>query len=369
MSKVHYHEYLKLDQVLNAQSPLSFETDTPAHDEMLFITIHQSYELWFKQILFELDNVLHIFSADKVDEADMAKVVHRLQRMVLILKSLVAQVDLLDTMTPMDFLEFRHLLYPASGFQSLQFRLLENKLGLKREDRLSYNDLPYTAPLMKGQDKVADASEAEMGMFDGLQAWLERTPFMNEDKFSFWKDYQNSVEKIYKDDLDEIGRNEHLNPEDKTRMETQIKTALESFRSIFDEKLFNEQKEQGIWKLSYPAVRAALLIELYRDQPVFQLPFRVLQAAKDLDAQLTQWRYRHALMAQRMLGRKVGTGGSSGATYLKKSTEKHRVFQDLYNLTSFFVPRSRLPKLPDTAAQALGFYFNAERDPHSMEAK
>ena len=366
MSKVHYHDYLGLEKILNAQHPLSFKTDTPAHDEMLFITTHQSYEIWFKQVLFELDQVLSIFGQDSVDESSMGEIVHRLQRMVLIFKNLVTQVDLIETMTPLDFLEFRHLLHPASGFQSLQFRLLENKLGLKRDDRLSYNDLPYTAPLKKGQPEIAEKAENEPSLFDCMQAWLERTPFLNVDKFSFWTGYMNGVDSIFESEMNEIDRNEHLSDEDRKKMVDQIKSSWEGFKGIFNEELFNDQKEQGSWKFSYSAVRAALLIELYRDQPVFQLPFRLLTAAKDLDAQLYQWRYRHSLMAQRMLGRKVGTGGSSGAHYLRSAAEKHRLFQDLYMLTSYFVPRSKLPDLPDEATKALGFYFNAEKDPHSV---
>src|SRR5690606_31290490 len=108
----------------------------PAHDEYLFIIVHQAYELWFKQILIELDSVIELFSQNPVSESSMGVIVSRLQRIETILKLLVQQVDVIETMTPMDFLDFREFLYPASGFQSLQFRLVEMKLGLKRDQRL-----------------------------------------------------------------------------------------------------------------------------------------------------------------------------------------------------------------------------------------
>ncbi|MFO0415226.1 MAG: tryptophan 2,3-dioxygenase family protein, partial [Bacteroidota bacterium] len=138
----YYPSYLQLEKILDSQKPLSFEPgNEPAHDEMLFIIIHQAYELWFKQILFELDYVKKIFEKSKVDDnsEDLNLCRHRLKRVVRILELLNNQVSVLDTMTPMDFLEFRNLLTPASGFQSKQFRLIEATLGLEMQKR-HHND-------------------------------------------------------------------------------------------------------------------------------------------------------------------------------------------------------------------------------------
>ena len=117
----------------------------PAHDEMLFIIVHQAYELWFKQILWELDAVLATFRGSRVPEEALGQAVLRLGRIVEIQRVLIQQVDVLETMTPLDFLDFRDDLIPASGFQSVQFRLIENKLGMRRGDRLQLNDAPYTS--------------------------------------------------------------------------------------------------------------------------------------------------------------------------------------------------------------------------------
>jgi tryptophan 2,3-dioxygenase len=121
---VTYASYLKLDDLLSLQRPLS---DGPEHDELLFITIHQVYELWFKELLHELDYLDHLLRTN-----DRTRAAHTLKRVLTVLKVLVAQIDILETMTPLEFLSFRDRLESGSGFQSFQFRELEAVLGSKR---------------------------------------------------------------------------------------------------------------------------------------------------------------------------------------------------------------------------------------------
>ena len=116
---VEYQQYLALAELLASQHPKSDEYGRPAHDELLFIIVHQAYELWFKQILHELDSVLELFRPDSVAERNMGAVVARLDRVTEIQKLLIDQIGVLETMTPLDFLDFRDMLMPASGFQSL----------------------------------------------------------------------------------------------------------------------------------------------------------------------------------------------------------------------------------------------------------
>jgi tryptophan 2,3-dioxygenase len=118
-----YGSYLKIPELLSLQHALS---DPPHHDETLFIIVHQSYELWFKQILHEVDNAIVHLDADRVPEATRL-----LRRVVAIQHPLIQMVNVLETMRPQDFLGFRYHLNPASGFQSVQFRELEFVLGLK----------------------------------------------------------------------------------------------------------------------------------------------------------------------------------------------------------------------------------------------
>lgn len=130
MSKT-YTTYLKLDELLACQRPLS---EGPEHDEMLFIVIHQVYELWFKQMLHELDHLIRRFDAD-----DVVAVLAGFKRLLTILKVLVAQIDILETMTPTSFLSFRSRLASASGFQSPQFRELEFVLGQRSRALLRWH--------------------------------------------------------------------------------------------------------------------------------------------------------------------------------------------------------------------------------------
>ncbi|MEM7343547.1 MAG: tryptophan 2,3-dioxygenase family protein [Chloroflexota bacterium] len=127
---VNYTSYLELDKILGAQTTKS---DGPEHDEMLFIIIHQVYELWFKQLLHELDYVSQGLQAN-----DTLRALHTLRRMLTILKTVVSQIDVLETMTPLEFNAFRSSLDTASGFQSIQFRELEFALGYKRLSILTH---------------------------------------------------------------------------------------------------------------------------------------------------------------------------------------------------------------------------------------
>lgn len=354
---MNYESYLKLDILLSAQKPVSNERGRPAHDELLFISIHQTYELWFKQILFELDSILVSFSKAKVDDKDMGTAVARLNRINEILKVLIEQVNILETMTPMDFLEFRDLIYQASGFQSFQFRILENKLGLRSNDRLNYNSLPYHSQLKTDKAEAAIQAENSPTLFSCLESWLSRTPFLDMPGFKFWEEYKSAAELVFKQDEGFIENNKDLNAEEKKRLFDNIQISRDGFSSLFSEEKYNAMKAQGLWRLNYRAVHGALLIQLYREQPVFQQPFRLLTEVLTIDSHLTQWRYRHALMVKRMLGSRIGTGGSSGAKYLRESTEQHKIFEDFYKLTTFFIPRSRLPNMPKEFEERLGFAF------------
>lgn len=136
-----YAEYLKLDQLLDIQQAHS---DPPEHDEMLFIIVHQTYELWFKLLLHEFEKVKRDFALNDLFEA-----IHTFQRTRTVMKTLVGQIDIIETMTPMSFTSFRDRLDTASGFQSVQFREIEFCLGCKRLDMLDY--IPESSP---GRDKL-----------------------------------------------------------------------------------------------------------------------------------------------------------------------------------------------------------------------
>lgn len=354
---VHYHDYLGLTPILKAQNPKSVEHGKPAHDEMLFIIVHQTYELWFKQIIFELDSVLKTFQQNHIVEADMGKVSSRLERIVAIIKQITGQIDVLETMTPLDFLDFRDMLYPASGFQSYQWRLIETKLGLRTEDRLAYNQSPFHKSLTEEQQKEILQIMQEPSLFDSVSSWLERTPFLQGENFNFWDSYKKAVNDMFQDDINTVEKNPNLSAEIKEKNIAGLKQALKNFDVLFDEQAFEKMRQEGQFRLSYQAIHAALLIQLYRDQPALQIPFRIIRALLDIDESMTTWRYRHALMAMRMLGQKIGTGGSSGHKYLADATAKHKIFGDFFNLTTFFIPRSQVPELPKSITDKMDFRY------------
>ena len=357
---LYYWDYLQLDSLLSAQQPRSGRDGQPAaHDEMLFIVVHQAFELWFKQILFELDAVLAVMGRDVVAEKDMGEVVHHLRRIITIQRLLVDQIDVLETMTPLDFLDFRDELIPASGFQSVQFRQVENKLGLDRRHRLRIKGAPYTSVLSAEHVARLEASEDEPSLHDHVNRWLERTPFLSFGGFDFWSAYREAVSGMLERDrrvieahptLDDAGRAEQL---------ALLADTVTNFEAAFDPDRWAELVDAGKRRLSHRAFRAALLINLYRDEPIFQLPFRLLTTLVDIDENFTTWRHRHALLAHRMIGGRIGTGGTAGHEYLEAAARRHRVFTDLFDLPTYFIPRSSLPVLPREVEEQMGFRYGA----------
>lgn len=352
-----YASYLKLDRILHAQELESAKRGKPAHDETLFIVIHQTYELWFKQILHELDLIQGVFGGRIVDDAELGRAVHAAERIVKIEQLLVSQIDILETMTPMDFLEFRNLLMPSSGFQSEQFRLLEIRLGLKREARLAFNDASFDVSLDPAARSRVLATEATPSLRDQVDAWLSRTPFVDHGDFHFRDAYAKALDAMLTHDMDQIRGHPHLSQAEKDVQIASLQKSRAMFDGLLDDARYAELKTQGAWTLSRRALQAALFIFLYRDEPAANAGFRMLKALMDMDETLALWRMRHALMVSRMLGRKVGTGGSAGYDYLRATADKHRAYNDLFAIATFLIPRSALPPLPESVRRSMRYSY------------
>jgi tryptophan 2,3-dioxygenase len=251
-----YTSYLALDEVLGAQRPRSDE-----HDEMLFIVIHQVYELWFKQILHELTHLRLT-----LEDGSTAQSLHTVKRSLTILKVVVAQIDVLETMTPRQFTSFRARLDASSGFQSAQFRRLEAALG-RRDERVFQHYPPGEA-----RDAIA-AAMAEPSLFDAFLRYLEK------------HEYPVPAEALARD------------------VTKPVEPSL--------------------------AVQEVLLQVYEKDSGAAQVCERLV----DLDEGLQEWRYRHVKMVERTIGDKAGTGGSSGAKYLR-GTLFQSYFPDLWAVRS-----------------------------------
>ncbi|MCB0517000.1 MAG: tryptophan 2,3-dioxygenase family protein [Chitinophagales bacterium] len=345
---VYYSEYLDLDKLLSAQHPESAKMGQTAHDEMLFIVIHQAYELWFKQVLYELESIKKIFVGKLIDDhaTDLQIAIHRLRRIVKILELLVQQMAIMETMTPLDFLDFRDLLRPASGFQSIQFKIIEAVLGLKMKHRHGYN---YYLSQLKPKDKERiEAVEKQASVIEGVNGWLERMPFF--DVPYFWKNYQN----IYPQDSD----NSIAHPfwRDYRQCYAQSLVSGEKKNLELFDAVFLYENEDITPHLSAAACRAALFIMLYRDFPLLHQPFQLLNSLLDIDEALADWRSKHINMVQRMIGARVGTGGSTGSAYLKGALDAHYIFKEFSQLTTFLIERKHLPKLSKELTDELSFF-------------
>lgn len=354
-----YGSYLRVPELLSIQSPKSVEAGQEAHDELLFIIVHQAHELWFKQILHELKAVSKVFSAAKTDEKTLGAAVSRLTRITEIQKVLIDHLRILETMTPLDFLEFRDLVSPASGFQSVQFRILESSLGVKRDHPLLANpNSPFVKSLTNEELNQMKAAESQPSLFELIQSWLERTPFLEtSDGFTFWQEYQSSLREHLNRDRTFIETHPLLTDAEKQQQRGEVEKTESYFQALFDQKMHASLVEQGARRLSLRATHAALFINLYREEPILQLPFRILTLLVDMDELLQQWRAQHAIMVHRMIGIRVGTGGSLGYGYLRSTLDKTKVFADLFNLSTFLLPRSSLPQLPDNLRKNMGFTF------------
>ena len=357
---ISYSDYLKLDTLLACQQPESAKQGRPAHDELLFIIVHQAHELWFKQILFELQHVDALFSGPKVDDRALGSIVRALLRIVEIERLIIQQLSVLETMTPLDFLDFRDLLVPASGSQSLQFRLIETRLGLRSRDRIALAGRMPEAFLTPADREKLEKAQNVPSLSDHVEKWLERTPFIDRGSYKFRDAYRRTIEQMLESDAAMVRANTRMREEEKKVELANLAAARQRFDGLFDEATHRKLVEAGVWRLSSKALQAALFINLYRDEPVLQLPFRMLSLFMDVDELLTTWRYRHALMVQRMIGLKVGTGGSSGHDYLRQTAESHRAFRDLFALSTFLIPRSRLPALPPELMRAMGYRYSDE---------
>ncbi len=363
---LYYSEYLQLDKILDAQHPKSaVNGKDAAHEEMLFIIVHQAFELWFKQVRHELCSIIESLHKERIDDNtdEMSVIVQRLYRVIKIIRLMNKQFEVLETMKPLNFLDFRNYLYPASGFQSKQFRIVEAMLGLKMQSRHMPEHYKNVCTHAGGfnQDDYAHITEAEndLSVLEGVKHWLARMPFFHpelwkayESKFPanqvsenlFISDYYNLYEQSQQQ-LRTTGFQERKPNEFDTR--TEKPTPADSFKNFF--------LENGSGQFSAKELTAALFIQLYGHYPMLHLPFELLNSLVEIDDLLSLWRYKHYSMVKKMIGASPGTGGTEGAGYLFGAVQKNRIFSDLLVLPTFFLEKSKLPVLPKNLKDLLEF--------------
>jgi tryptophan 2,3-dioxygenase len=262
-SDLTYNDYLNVPKLLSLQKPQS----SPAHhDELLFIIIHQAYELWFKLILHEMDSSIQYMKEGKILRAH-----HFLNRVVQIMKLLVQQIHILETMSPVEFLGFRDQLRPASGFQSLQFREIEFLAGLKDEKYLKF---------FENRPEVLEVLRKRLGQSD-----LKSTYYNLLRQLGF--SVPENADQIEKEGLSE-------------KVDQVIRGILPIYQSPSDH------------------------IEIYL----------LSESLIEFDEYLALWREHHVRVVERVIGHKRGTGGSQGVGYLQSTTSK-KCFPILLEVRSY----------------------------------
>ena len=351
---VTYSRYLQLENLLNLQGGLDGDDNNLGEDELHFIIVHQVFELWFKQVLRELYLARDKMVVQKVDEEVIPFVVHHLKRVNTIMESAIKHFDVVETLLPRDFLVFRARLGTASGFQSFQMREIEILLGLSTDERKAHghpDPLPYllksteaSSPGIKVRQRMENAGSG-LTFLETIHRWLFRTPVqgsrpgdVNDEEVvrEFVESYTTSIQKYNEPQIRQIltdGGDEAA--------------VRERFNNVY------KQAEEFLFALDCPQekmqtvsrIRAGLLfIESYRELPLLSWPRLLLDSVVQLEENFINFRFHHARMVERVIGKRVGTGGSSGVDYLDQTT-KYRIFKELWAVRTLLLPKDLLPPI------------------------
>ena len=337
-----YADYLQLHELLELQG----DDRNINSDEMHFIIVHQTFELWFKQVIRELSEARNILGGDHVPEDDIPRAVDHLGRTTEIFRLMANQWTVLETLTPQGFLAFRDGLGSASGFESFQMREFEILLGLDNDDRIGGMDpLSSFRRMAEGNERSAtilarlEDAMSQPSLYESMMNWVERTPIMGSSYGS-------------KGDAENV--------------RAYIETHLEAHRAVCEEAA---ERSAG-WGAGDPSKMAArmaaahdgaisflmpegevsraraglLFIESYRELPLLTWPRTLIDAIVELEESMVKWRHSHARMVERIMGRRIGTGGTSGVDYLD-ATSQYRIFKDLWGVRTILVKPEKRPAL------------------------
>lgn len=369
----NYWDYLNLDALLSLQGGVEGDDAQLVPDELLFIIVHQTYELWFKQVLRELTEAIDLFRRGAVPEEQLPHVVHHLKRVAAIMRLAVEQFAVMETLTPQDFLGFRDKLVPASGFQSFQMRKLEILLGLEKAQREPYGSTDAMEHIRKlaaespgGARAWSTIQEAAEKAGDGftlkavMRDWLYRTPIDASSPGDpgdeavvegFLERYHAAMIGFHLEQADRLAA-ASISPREE--IDARFARSAAGARSF----LFAEGVDDEAERARMRRVRAGLLyIESHRNLPLLAWPRLLIDTVVEVEEQMVLWRHRHARMVERVIGRRVGTGGSSGVEYLDRTT-RARIFGELWTVRTLLMPKRLVPE-----AENAGFYYQVGSAP------
>ncbi len=357
MSQQHpttYWDYLQLEQLLSLQGGLEGAAAAISEDELHFIVMHQVFELWFKLMIRELRLARDKMSAPLVQEETIPYVVHHLRRVNELLRLGAEQFRVMETLTPQDFLAFRGKLGTASGFQSFQMREIEAILGLQPEQHAAFGHPDPVASIQAvakqsgsgtaALDRVMQARQ-ELSLRQALHAWLHRTPIQgslanspedDEVVQRFLRDYISALQEYQR----QLPKPLLADQIDTQAIHDQFAGQLREAEAFLAAEDTDPSERHAMRRL-----RAGILfIESYRDLPLLAWPRLLVDTVVEMEELFILWRTRHARMVERVIGRRVGTGGSSGVAYLDETT-RYRIFPELWAVRTLLLPRDLMPPL------------------------
>jgi len=357
-----------VEELLDLQGGVDGDESKLSNHEVLFIVVHQVYELWFKLVLRELTTARDLMHQDPVPDQQLSRAAAALRRVREILDHCSSHFRVMETLSTRDFLDFRDKLLPASGFQSAQLRELEILLGLKDEKRVHLGwEGSYMAALKSHDGSPSPALERVMrrkadtpSLREAVDGWLYRTPIRGSVPTdsgdaavvaSFIDDFLAAQRKELDVTL-ALAAGQARGDEERARLSERYEKEAAGTRAF----LLAEDEEDADERARRSRIRAALLfIESYRQLPLLAWPRDVVDQIVALEQAFVIFRQRHARMVEREIGRRVGTGGSAGVDYLDQTALQYRIFDDFWAVRTILIRRDAVPALAE--GDFYGFRF------------
>jgi tryptophan 2,3-dioxygenase len=362
----NYWDFIRVEDLLALQGGRERDENQLGNDEVMFITIHQVFELWFKLVLRELASARNLFTAPFVAEQQLSGVVRSLKRIGAIFRVSTHHWEVMETLTTREYLAFRDKLMGASGFQSAQLRQIEILFGLEEAVRIPLGVEKSYLEALRGSGGAASPALAR------VEAQLEDRPTLKE-AIDNWL-YRTPIDGVRPGDPDapqhlkrfaERFLASHARAVDATAQRALAIAQNETERARLRERY--EVEKRSVREFLFPAAAqggerlqrircAMILIETYRELPLLAWPREVLEGLVEVEQLFVIFRQRHARMVERVIGKRTGTGGSAGVDYLDQTALQYRIFRDLWAIRTLQIPRSAAPELQQPA-----FYgFKAE---------
>lgn len=351
-----YWDYIRVEDLLALQTGIDGDERQLTDDEVRFIVIHQVDELWFKLAIRELVTARDLFAKDHVPETALSGASLALKRLTTIFRLAAQHFELMETMRTQDYLTFRDKLNPASGFQSAQMREIEILLGLDDEQRIPFgNEGSYRVALQDPRGGPSPALQrVERRLADtptlkqALDQWLHRTPIDGSTPSdagdaavvdAFVQGLLAGHERLHQQNLDDAVRIQAFTESDKARLQARYDGALKGARRhLLAEDVPAEQRAYR------KRIRAAILfIDSHRTLPLLSWPGQIIDGLIEAEQGMLVFRQRHARMVERVIGRRVGTGGSDGVEYLDQTALRYRVFPELWAARTLLLPPALQP--------------------------